>query len=785
MTSLLYHSNGSDANSSPFDDAVLQVAQGSIIKIVSPYIGLRYLQRIIEASIGWTLVSDIEAWLSFLSSSERARTLPFIHANLEKIHHCSAIHAKTVISPTLAYLGSANLTITGILNRTEMGVLLEDPRLVTELNDWFDGVWTQTEPPDTAEITEFADWLDQQALTAAAGPPKKSLSSAGQRVAARLTNRPNLGVGPVAIITAKPVKQQQKVPAPVATFDIYDPGVVISLVDTLVVKGFGFQAFVQAAHRQSVSVAQRDLYFALLLFCANHPRSIFAADTLNRLLFINGVFVQSTPEQLKLQQKPYDEYLSSLILALAFDEARLLPSSAQLQKATGLREARQRLLISSLVESGLLQPRKDTGNSPVRYALKSDFIWSRRFQLFSKAYKNWTKCLSRSAADNTALRISAAKESDDAPAAVQPIESWPFVINKKIAVKPESPSHAMENDDAPVLAAARSVKPDPANFAPPEPHSESLQSKAIRIIRPSDHTALIWAIEPIFSSEADRIDELYLHLAKILEPSTGFFNFKSIKAFVMYVYAHYREDKEFIEQVLIGNINKTRLFYITIGLEKMNICCKVELNLDADMNEYPKTYKFMKKSAEVLKRNLLNKKNGLILLKYNRGFFARTVGYKALAQCDPQRKSAAIKRENALRRTALAKEDEAKQKTLAERQAYLDDGTVKAIKEAYARLDRADQVFESLLFLVQLYGNQLPLETEIEVFKKISDRTNIRIKEVERIFKNETNPFTLSILKASGDDTETCCLIQLNHSYSGNLEVLPRTKKLLDMASLN
>jgi hypothetical protein len=96
LTALLYHAAAGCGETSPFDDAVLRVSQGSDIKIVSPYIGLRYLQRLIDVSTNWSLVSDIEAWLSSLSVSERDKTLDFIHSHLEKIHHFPAIHAKTL-----------------------------------------------------------------------------------------------------------------------------------------------------------------------------------------------------------------------------------------------------------------------------------------------------------------------------------------------------------------------------------------------------------------------------------------------------------------------------------------------------------------------------------------------------------------------------------------------------------------------------------------------------------------------------------------------------------------
>lgn len=788
MTALLYHSRGSDAETSPFDDAVLRVAHGSDIKIVSPYISLRYLQRLIAVSTSWALVSDIEAWLSSLSISERARTLLFIHANLEKIHHFPAIHAKTVISPNLAYLGSANLTSMGILNRTEMGVLLEDIRLVEELNDWFDGLWTQTAPPDVAETIEFVQWLDQQALAAVAASPKKSLSSGGKKVRAHLANLAGLMVAPEQNATADLVEQlheEHEEGAP-DIIDIYELGVVDAIVDTLVADGFSFRAFVQAARRQGLQRdRQRDLYFSLLQFCANHPRSVFAADTINRLLFVDGTFVQSTPTQLNQQQASYDEYLSNLILALSFEETRGLPSSAQMFTLTGLRETHQRHLRKSLVESGLLLQADNTWNSQARYTLKKKFAWSRRFQLFAKAYKNWNKCLSRLAAENAASLISLAKAPDDAPAAVQRIESWPFVTNKKVADKPEAPSHATENEDAPVLAATRSVKPDPAALTPPEPPFEPLPRKAVRIIRSPDHAVLIETIEPVFKSEADRIDELYLHLAKILEPSSGYFNFKSIKAFAVYFYAHYQEDKEFIEQVFLGKINKPRLFYISINPERKYTSCTVKLNLDADMSDYQKTYKFMKESAEISKWELSTKKKRPFRVKSSPGFFARTVGYKALDQCEPERRNAAIKREDALRRVAFKKEEEAKQKTLAARQAYLEASTLDAIKKAYARAGKADQVFESLLFLVQLYGNPLPLDSETEVFDKIADRTGLKLQDVERIFGTQACPLTLSISKDGADSADGFCHVDLNHFYSGNFETLPLTKKLLAMAPLN
>lgn len=116
MSRLVYH-NLSDATgqTSPFDAAALEVARTGHVSIVSPYVGVDYLRRIIQVSDGWRLISDVEAWLSSLSVNARPKAWLFIRENIERIHHCPAIHAKAIISQKLAMFGSANLTNMGML----------------------------------------------------------------------------------------------------------------------------------------------------------------------------------------------------------------------------------------------------------------------------------------------------------------------------------------------------------------------------------------------------------------------------------------------------------------------------------------------------------------------------------------------------------------------------------------------------------------------------------------------------------------------------------------------
>jgi len=74
VTKLLYHYSSNQVATSPFDEAILMVASRQAIKVVSPYIGLNYLQRLVRMSTGWSLISDVEAWLSSLTVDERRRT---------------------------------------------------------------------------------------------------------------------------------------------------------------------------------------------------------------------------------------------------------------------------------------------------------------------------------------------------------------------------------------------------------------------------------------------------------------------------------------------------------------------------------------------------------------------------------------------------------------------------------------------------------------------------------------------------------------------------------------
>jgi len=382
VTKLIYHVPTAAAGDvSPFDEAILQVAQAGPLKVVSPYIGVGYLKRILSASQeDWHLLSDVKAWLASLSVQARPHAWAFIRANLSRIHHCAAIHAKTVIGQRHAYVGSANLTSTGVLARTEMGVLLEDSALVAELHQWFDEIWSQTAPPIVDKTNEYVKQLDQNALLCLGlSTTGMSLNSSNRIVRARLakeitrpSTQPALDLSQVAkeLVTVKTAEQQNLVKT------------LGTVIEGIPDSGASFAAIFHSV-QATTKTARRDVYLALLPYCANRVQTVFAADTINRFIYMDGVFVPSERLLLEKALAPFDAFLAVLIHHLDFEDERLLPT-ADLAKHSGVPPSKQGYLIRSLLQGGLLEQREDGG-----FVLAEGYVWPTRFKLFVKALAQW------------------------------------------------------------------------------------------------------------------------------------------------------------------------------------------------------------------------------------------------------------------------------------------------------------------------------------------------------------------------------------------------------------
>lgn len=386
MATLLYHLNG--VTESPFDAAIVRVARSGPVRIVSPYIGVTYLQRIVSISPGWRLLSDVEEWLRSLSTRDRPKAWVFIRENLEQIHHVPALHAKAVIADSLAVMGSANLTHKGILGRTELGMLLDDPALVTELCIWFDGLWAITTPPLVDEASAFVQWLDEEAAQAPAKRQRFALSSDSRKVRARLVkieapapaeDAPlDLGVVAQAVI----VEDQRHYDSIEAAME--------AAIDKLTARGgFTFGQLAAETRKGFAGSNLREVYFLLIQHCANHVRSVFVEETQNRLILTNAHFSQSNRETLPGALAPFDAFLVMLIEHLSFVEPGGLPSFAELERKTGVGDRDQTILVSELLDAGVLLLEDRAGELPW-YQLDTSFNgWESRFKLFPQAHAAW------------------------------------------------------------------------------------------------------------------------------------------------------------------------------------------------------------------------------------------------------------------------------------------------------------------------------------------------------------------------------------------------------------
>ncbi|ADV01837.1 phospholipase D-like domain-containing protein [Alicycliphilus denitrificans] len=394
MSTLLYHPPDNPVEESPFDRAILELAKGRDVKIVSPYISLSYLERIIRVSQSWRLISDVLEWLSATPARERNAAYEFLKCHEGLVHHYPAIHAKTVISQAAAYTGSANLTDAGVLRRTEFGVVLREKAQIDEIHRWFAALWDQTSPPSLAGVRELITWLNQ--LSA---PAEDTLSAKGTylesnalKVRARLVKV--LGEHPVSIATrlverhetSKKALQIKSLAKESEPFDI--DATVSSFIEKHAELGFSFSELHSALMGLSGNIRVRETYFAVLNYCASRPQSIFSEDAVNRLVYRQGLFLQSSKEYLDEALAPLDVLLEWLFKSLSFSEQRPLPASAPTALAPQPPHAAYRLLVRELATGGFIHLEQGA-------RLNDQASWSPRLRLLTRAYLAWETSLAK------------------------------------------------------------------------------------------------------------------------------------------------------------------------------------------------------------------------------------------------------------------------------------------------------------------------------------------------------------------------------------------------------
>jgi len=153
---LIYHDIKFSNPISPFDKELVSIASGQNILLVSPYIGLSYLKRLIKISKSWRLITDFEELiLSHPNDKQRLEICEFFNNHFVNVKHIQGIHAKVMVTENSAFLGSANFTEKGILTRTEMSVSFSEADKVKELKDWFNSLWKEATNFTKKQLAEF------------------------------------------------------------------------------------------------------------------------------------------------------------------------------------------------------------------------------------------------------------------------------------------------------------------------------------------------------------------------------------------------------------------------------------------------------------------------------------------------------------------------------------------------------------------------------------------------------------------------------------------------------
>lgn len=174
---LIYHPPHADPHDQAYAKAIktLLAAPGSDLSLVSPYLSLNILESII-AQTPFRLVTDLE---QCFQEHETHALLAWFERHQASIRHMPGVHAKVILTPDAALIGSANLTQTAFTKRLEMSCLLRHEAQLRELNTWFEQLWRHSAP------------LERSALDAIRRRPHTPPSQADSF--AKLPPRGNLG----------------------------------------------------------------------------------------------------------------------------------------------------------------------------------------------------------------------------------------------------------------------------------------------------------------------------------------------------------------------------------------------------------------------------------------------------------------------------------------------------------------------------------------------------------------------------------------------------------------
>ncbi|WP_146114989.1 hypothetical protein [Malikia spinosa] len=365
---------------------------------MSPYIGLGYLKRIVGISSSWKLISDLDEWLAAAPRNERPLIHDFLDVNRDQVRHYSGVHAKTVIGPLAAYVGSANLTLRGLLSRVELGFRVETTEHLDELHRWFDDLWNQATFAEMKDVQHVIDHLDLQPnrldneKVVTVG---RSIRSTRARLV-RLESTETQKTKQVQEVNSKnsipklkkteiheaeePIVQLPRIRARFTGSD--DIEEFLHYVDIYATSGFSFSQALAHLRSRGLRITAAQLYFDILPLCANRVRSVFSTETVNRLIYTDGRFIQSNKQLLDKVQTPFDAFLRNIVRRLDFKESRPLELGKELADNQEITQHEQKILIESLLKNNLLI----RGDG---FRLNESWQWTSRFKLFNKSHHDW------------------------------------------------------------------------------------------------------------------------------------------------------------------------------------------------------------------------------------------------------------------------------------------------------------------------------------------------------------------------------------------------------------
>lgn len=448
---LIYHKVKDPKGVSPFDAALRETADSApMLRLASPYIGLAFLNRLTTVARDWRLLSDIEAWLMAGNRRHRAACWAFISNHLSRIRHVAGLHAKVAMGNGKLFLGSANFTEKGILGRTELSLLSDDPALFTEASMWFDTLWDNASSPVIQEGDALVESLDRAEWTT----PKSRvrLTSTAPVVAAMLakTERP-IGFDLAGVMAEAGLAESKEL---LALEDAYHQ---ISDEWRAQERSFSFKALLQAINKVSRG-RSRDVWELVILETANHWLGGLEPEGYDRFVYQDGQFRPYFPnEDAKLTTRT-DEVLAFVLRALP-----LLPAYSRLPHEpswldVGIAQFQVLPLIELLLDKGLLIER-DLPGEIEQYAIDPDFEWPNRWAKYRTAHALFTLHISQT---RQSLTTDEEHELTPKPTAKYDHEQLQLAIShlSKLAKAKTNATHTYTTSAQPAKETARTVTPE-------------------------------------------------------------------------------------------------------------------------------------------------------------------------------------------------------------------------------------------------------------------------------------------------------------------------------------